>query len=195
MREKKNIFTGISAVLLVWLSLSTGCAKEPEVYLEKERGEETLTESTDSEKEEQPQEKIFVYVCGAVERPGVYELDPNQRVCDALKAAGGLTGDAAQEALNQAEPLSDGQMIRVLTTQEEQQSKEQAQEAESGLVNLNTADADTLMRLPGIGASKAEAILAYRKEHGGFQSIEELMQISGIKEGVYNKIKASITVN
>ena len=65
---------------------------------------------------------------------------------------------------------------------------------EKGKININTAGKDELMELTGIGEAKAESILRYREEHGGFQSIEELMQIEGIKEGVFNKIKDDITI-
>lgn len=181
---------------LLWELLITGCTKEEKVYLEEGSGKEQ-EENRDGSKngKEASQEEIVVYVCGAVKKPGVYELGADPRVCDALEAAGGFTEDADKEALNQAELLSDGQMLRVLTVQEAEQQKQQDRGSEGGQININTADIKTLMQLPGIGESKAEAILAYREEHGGFQSTEELMQISGIKEGVYNKIKKSITVN
>lgn len=188
--KKKWRSYGFFVLFLCVLFFSTGCKKEQEVYFEEEQTD--ISEDPKSEETEK-KESIFVYVCGAVQKPGVYELEADKRVCDALKAAGGLTQDAAAENLNQAETLSDGQMIRILTAEES--ANLQAEEAKSGLVNINTADAQELMQLSGIGASKADAIIAYREEHGAFQSIEELMNISGIKEGVYNKIKDSITVN
>lgn len=171
---------------------ATGCKKEEEVYL---KSEEDTTQEEAEPKEEDTQKggMIFVYVCGAVQNPGVYELEEDKRVCDALQAAGGLTEEAAAEELNQAQTLSDGQMIRVLTAEEK--VKSQAEAEKEGLVNINTAGAEELMQLPGIGQSKADAVIAYREEHGGFKTTEELMNISGIKEGVYNKIKDSITVN
>ena len=95
--------------------------------------------------------------------------------------------------------MSDGQMVRVPTKEEAQYGAESAEggakETDSGLVNINTADAGELMTLPGIGASKAESILSYRREQGSFASVEEIMNITGIKEGVYSKIKDYITVN
>ena len=154
---------------------------------------------SDSEKEKST-ENIFVYVCGAVQKPGVYEFLPGQRICDAIAAAGGLSEQAAGDSLNQAEVLSDGQMLRVLTTEEAaaatvQPGQETAESSRDGRVDINTADASALMSLPGIGQSKADAIIAYRNEHGAFKAPEELMNISGIKEGVYQKIKDSIKVN
>ena len=91
-------------------------------------------------------------------------------------------------------------LVRVLTTEEAaaetvQPGQETVESSRDGRVDINTADASALMSLPGIGQSKADAIIAYRNEHGTFKAPEELMNISGIKEGVYQKIKDSIKVN
>jgi competence protein ComEA len=100
--------------------------------------------------------------------------------------------------VNQAQVLSDGDMIKLPTWEEAAEAAETASDEEAastdGKVNINTADAAALMTLPGIGESKAKSILTYRQEHGDFSSGEELMNIPGIKEGVYSKIKDSITV-
>ena len=108
--------------------------------------------------------------------------------------------NACEDSINQAEEVSDGQMIRILTKEEAKEAPMQkegaaASEASDGKINLNTADAGALMTLPGIGESKARSILSYREENGGFSSVEEIMNITGIKEGVYSKIKEYITVN
>lgn len=190
MKKKGRVYRFVM-LFLCMLFFSTGCRKEQEVYLEEEEQEDTS--QNPKEEETDKKESIFVYVCGAVQKPGVYKLEADERVCDALEAAGGFTKEAAADNLNQAETLSDGEMIRVLTAEET--ANQQAEEEKNGLVNINTADAQELMQLSGIGQSKADAIIAYREEHGAFQSIDELMNISGIKEGVYNKIKDSITVN
>lgn len=142
----------------------------------------------------------YVYVCGAVKNPGVYSLSSGSRIYQAISLAGGLREDASEDSINQAEEVADGQMIKVLTVEEAQTSVEQTDAGEGmkeddGRVNLNTASADELMTLPGIGESKAMSILSYREERGGFGSIEELKNITGIKEGVYSKIKDYITVN
>ncbi|MCI8326786.1 MAG: competence protein ComEA [Lachnospiraceae bacterium] len=195
MKKKWNR-SFISALFLCVLFFGTGCKKGQEVYLEEKK--EIISEEKESSgdvKKKVQTEKIFVYVCGAVEKPGVYELGKEERICDAIKAAGGLKETAAAESLNQAEKLSDGQMVRVLTLEEQEMQKSQEAESEDGRININTADVQKLTSLPGIGASKAEAIIAYREEHGRFQSVEELMKISGIKEGTYRKIKDSITVD
>lgn len=152
----------------------------------------------------EPQE-IFVDVCGAVKQPGVYELSSDSRVFQAIEAAGGMTEEASGISVNQAQPLSDGQQVYVPTVQEaeegnlvpaatEAQGAGNSTATEDGIVNLNTADAETLKTLSGIGDSKAQAILAYREEHGGFSSIEEIMQVPGIKESTFAMIKDKIAV-
>ena len=137
---------------------------------------------------------LCVYVCGEVKSPGVYELPEGSRIVDAVEAAGGMTEAASGTWLNLAEPVSDGQKIEVPSEAEASELEKEQQEAQSGLVNLNTASAEELMTLTGIGESKAEAILSYREEHGGFEKPEELMEIPGIKEGVFEKIRDQVTV-
>ena len=137
---------------------------------------------------------LCVYVCGEVRAPGVYELPEGSRIVDAVEAAGGMTEAASGTWLNLAEPVSDGQKIEVPSETEASELEKEQQEVQSGLVNLNTASAEELMTLTGIGESKAEAILSYREEHGGFEKPEELMEIPGIKEGVFEKIRDQVTV-
>ena len=140
-------------------------------------------------------ESVVVYVTGAVLHPGVYEVGGNMRVSDAIEAAGGFKNNAAADYLNLAAQLSDGEKITVPTKKEAKALNKDDDSDESHLVNINTAAKEELMTLPGIGESKADAIIAYRQENGGYRNIEELMQISGIKEGVYSKILEYITVN
>ena len=132
-------------------------------------------------------------------------LDSGDRIYEAIALAGGLTEDASTAAVNQAETVSDGQMIFVPTIEEAEAgigvisevsgAATSEQEAVSdGRVNLNTASLTELMTLPGIGESKAQSILDYRAKNGGFSSVEEIMNVDGIKEGLYNRIKDSIKV-
>ncbi|MDO4444346.1 MAG: helix-hairpin-helix domain-containing protein [Bacillota bacterium] len=165
------------------------------------------------EKEAVREQTIFVDVCGAVNAPGVYQLPAGSRIFQAVDLAGGFREDAALELVNQAEALNDGQQIRIFTQEEARQQAETGaaldnsqmtnQETDiSGennssaeLVNLNRADKSALMTLTGIGETRAEAILAYRETHGGFSAVEELMQVEGIKEKTYEKLKDKITVD
>ena len=134
----------------------------------------------------------------------VYELDGSSRVFQAIEAAGGFLPEAAASAVNQAQPVSDGQQIYVPTQEEAEEGALPAaiQPADpgsettdaNGVVNINTADASALKSLSGIGDAKAQAILTYREEHGFFSSIEEIMQVPGIKESTFSAIKDKIAV-
>lgn len=147
---------------------------------------------------------IYIQVNGAVKYPGVYQLPAGARVFEAVELAGGMTEDAAGEAVNQALTLTDGEMITIYTQSEWTQMQsmsaaetspgEQTAQADDGKININTADLDTLCTIPGIGQTRAESILAYRKEQGSFGSIEEIMNVSGIKDGLFQKIKDKIKV-
>ncbi len=183
---------------------------------------------------EQPADStvIWVHVCGAVRKAGVYELPAGSRVFEAVQEAGGFAADADESYVNQAQRLSDGAKLVIPTVEQVEEAAgdsrteagrigivEQAgvQEAGYGVsaagtgdsdgrtdpvsvsadgrININTAPEAQLCEIPGIGATRAAAIAAYRQEHGGFSSIEEIMNVSGIKEGTYAKIKDRITVN
>lgn len=167
---------------------------------------------------------IYVDVCGAVVNPGVYELSLDSRVFQAIEKAGGYLPGAAASYLNRARSLYDGQQIYVPTqeevdsqtiplTQDEtaQDGVVQAGTAQTGTaadntadgtettqagqrINLNTADVSQLSTLTGVGESKALAIIAYREENGPFTSIEDIMNVPGIKEGTYEKIKDKIAI-
>lgn len=136
--------------------------------------------------------EIRVYVCGAVEKPGVVSLSEGSRAEDALAAAGGFAENAKRDYVNLAEWVTDGQKLYFPTLEEAEILIEQ--ESGNGLVNINTADVDTLCTLPGIGESRAKDIIAYREAHGAFASCEDIMQVSGIKNSVYSKISDMITV-
>ncbi len=149
-------------------------------------------EPTLEEPEQVPQ--IYVYICGAVQEPGVYVLPEGSRIISALEAAGGFLEEAAEEAINLAEPITDGMQITIPTKEEERVRKESAARESCGLVNLNTADITELCTLNGIGESKARAILAYRQEIGGFHSVEQLKEVSGIGDSLFTQIKDSIYI-
>lgn len=138
--------------------------------------------------------EIAVYVCGQVENPGVVYLTDGARVVDAIDAAGGLTEAADKEYVNLAAYVEDGEKLFIpdLTEGEELRKQEEARALD--YVNINTADAEQLMTLPGIGESKAQDIIAYRNAHGDFSAKEDLMKISGIKENLFAKIKDKIIV-
>lgn len=138
--------------------------------------------------------EICVYVCGAVEKPGVVFLPDGSRAADALEAAGGFAPGAAEEAVNLAARVSDGEKLFFPDREEYEAQAEAEVAAASGLVNINTADTAQLCTLPGIGESRAADIIAYREAHGDFAACEDIMQVPGIKESVYNKINGRIAV-
>lgn len=143
-------------------------------------------------------EPVIVHVSGAVVSPGVYEIDSGMRVYDAINAAGGFLDSASDDNLNLAQIITDGEKITVLTKKQAKKIKK-SDGGKSGtdnniLININTASKEELMNLPGIGEAKADAIIEYRENNGGFKSTDGIMGISGIKEGVYSKIEKYITV-
>ncbi len=166
---------------------------------------------------------ITVYVCGAVRNPDVYLLEDGERVNDAVHMAGGFSDDAGYEYLNLAAKLVDGQKVYIPTKREIEEAiaAGEAYTAEvnittsspgidapnnnkngatsqsgnaDGKVDINSATKETLMSLPGIGESKADKIIAYRQSNGGFSSVEDIMLVDGIKEGLFNKVKDKICV-
>ncbi|HBA97582.1 MAG TPA: competence protein ComEA [Lachnospiraceae bacterium] len=144
---------------------------------------------------------IAVYICGAVKHPGVYSFTTGQRLCDAVKAAGGFKKSAARSAVNLARRLSDSEQITIPTKKQaasrqgksQEKASETASFSENGLININTASREELMTLPGIGMSKADAVIGYRSSNK-FNSIEDIKNVTGIKDGVFNQIKDQITV-
>lgn len=138
--------------------------------------------------------ELRVYVCGAVKKPGVVALQAGARVEDALKAVGGFAEDADRNAVNLADWVSDGERIYFLTLEEAAEQEAEIAEAAGGLVNINTADAATLCTLPGIGEARAQDIITYRTQSGGFESTEDIMKVPGIKTSVFEKIRDKITV-
>ena len=134
---------------------------------------------------------VMVFVSGAVRSPGVYGFSGNARVYEAVERAGGFSDDADRTQVNLAETVFDGEMVKVPFIGE---SIDAGTTVSDGKVNLNTATKAELMALSGIGEAKAEAIIAYRTEHGRFQTTADIMKVSGIGEGLYSRIKDSIKV-
>ena len=168
--------------------------------------------------ETQP-EMIYVDVCGAIANPGVFQLATGSRVFQAIEAAGGYLPEAVQNCVNRAGVLTDGQQLYILTQEEmERQGLDPAEMAgasdgqmngsagtgqntgmtaqvqQDNRININTADEAQLTTLTGIGATRAQAIIAYREENGPFAAIEDIMNVQGIKEGTFAKIKDEIVV-
>ena len=187
-------------------------------------GKDTLDVDVDNESEavsdkEMQQAMIYVDVCGAVANPGVFQLAAGSRVFQAIEAAGGYLPEAALTCVNRAGVLTDGQQLYILTQEEmERQGLDPAemsgasdgqmngsagtgqntgmtaQVQQDNRININIADEAQLTTLTGIGATRAQAIIAYREENGPFAAIEDIMNVQGIKEGTFAKIKDEIVV-
>lgn len=199
MKKDKMIKIGILLITFFICGCLYSCqeSQKTKVSIE-ETSDSNETVITESETETQSDKKedtfIYVYICGEVQSPGVYQVEEGARLYQVVEMAGGILETASKNYLNLAECVTDGQKIVVPTIEEAEQLETSEGESSSGLVNINTANEETLTTLPGIGTSKAKSIIAYRESKGNFQSIEGLMEIEGIKEGVFSKIKDMITV-
>lgn len=166
--------------------------------------EETDTRSFDEEdfsivSESEEAAWIYVYICGAVENPDVYQVDEGSRLFEVIEMAGGFTPDADRASLNLARNVADGEQIVVYTLEETASgmtpvSEKGTVQSGSGLVNINKASLAELTGISGIGESRAQAIIDYREKNGGFRSVEEIKNVDGIKDGLFSKIKDYITV-
>lgn len=217
----KKWFPGILCCLMI---LFCGCGADPDLILQNADSlrEEVSVSSPEDQPESRSQEgssgqentgseqeetQICAYICGAVCNPGVYELEPDSRVFQLVGMAGGLTAEADEKGVNLAEVVADGQMIWIPTREESMAGQTAPAASSSGItpgssgegsdsqmININTASASELTALNGIGETKAEAIITYREEHGAFGTIDEIMQVDGIGQGTFDKIKDNITV-
>ena len=211
--KDNRLFVSVIAVLMVifcfflWMTCGAGNSMEAETsYTDvttlstssSKQGSKSLTEVSSQSKTEES-------VKGAVVKPGVYTLKAGTRVTDAIKAAGGMTEDADAKSVNLAASLSDEEVIYVATKDENlsvlgQSGTSQVSDkggqtnAKDGKINLNTATAEELQTISGIGAKRAEDIIAYRESHGGFQSVDDLKNVSGIGDKTLDKIRESIYV-
>jgi len=156
------------------------------------------------------QEKVLIHVCGSVVCPGVYECKNGDRVTDAVERAGGFSENAARDFLNLAEPVSDGMKIYVPSADEVRNGSAEkifspgdmsvtenmsVRSSEDDKVNINNASKEELMTLSGIGEVRAQSIIDYRNSSGPFKEIEDIRNVSGIKEGSFQKIKDRIRVH
>lgn len=154
------------------------------------------------EKNDNDSSSIFVEVKGAVKKPGVYSFQSGARVEEAIRRAGGFTSKADTLDINQAAKLEDSMMIYVRKRGEIERATQTQTAAtdipsdieKSQAVNVNQADAAELQTINGIGPAKAEAIITYREEHGEFQQIEDLRNISGFGEKTIERLKSELTV-
>lgn len=213
MNRKTKKYVKASVILLFFLGAGVWYFFFGKTAMEKQKNDTELTSILDTVKtetaitaipEEKVLEEVVVYVCGAVEEPGIYTLAADSRLYEAIAMAGGFSKEADPSYHNLARSIADGERIYILSAKETKllsaelrvSGEEGAGNSPTGTgsINLNTATAEQLMELPGIGEAKATAILAYRAKIGQFSDIEEIMNVSGIGEAMFEKIKDKITV-
>ena len=193
------IIIGTFAIVLVgifFLMYQKGSNEEELLWETVESTMASINDSTDSVQENPV---ILVDIKGEIKQPGVYELAHDARLNELILLAGGFTENAEVRQLNLAERLSDQQMIYVPNQNELTFSIDQLPQNESDLsqsstmVDINTSDLTELQKLPGVGPSKAQAIIDYREENGLFKSIEELLEVSGFGEKTYKIIRVLVS--
>ncbi len=154
------------------------------------------TNNKDEKAEDKHDEKIFVDVKGAVKHPGVFETTKDKRVKDLIEEAGGLLEDADTSTLNLSQKVKDQMVIYVLKHGEKpKQISDGGTSSSSGdVININTANLEQLMKISGVGKTKAEAIISYREKNGDFKKKEDITKVRGIGKATFEKIKDKIEV-
>lgn len=150
----------------------------------------------DEKAEDKHDEKIFVDVKGAVKHPGVFETTKDKRVKDLIEEAGGLLDDADTSTLNLSQKVKDQMVIYVLKHGEKpkQISDGGSSSSNADVININTANKEQLMKISGVGKTKAEAIISYREKNGDFKKKEDITKVHGIGKATFEKIKDKIEV-
>lgn len=203
--NRKRIMILIGSALFLCLSgmfcymIETQTKKEEtwistENVVTMDNGNASNVDEIESSNEKETKESIKVYICGAVNTPGVYELSSGERLVDLLDLCGGFLEEADSTCVNLAQYLEDGEKIYIMTKEEQKTAIDQKEEESDCRININTATLEELMTLPGIGKAKAERIITYREQTTHFASIDEIMKIDGIKDCVYKKIKDFIKI-
>ena len=154
------------------------------------------TNNKDEKAEKRHDEKIFVDVKGAVKHPGVFETTKDKRVKDLIEEAGGLLDDADTSTLNLSQKVKDQMVIYVLKHGEKpkQISDGGSSSSNTDVININTANKEQLMKISGVGKTKAEAIISYREKNGDFKKKEDITKVRGIGKATFEKIKDKIEV-
>ena len=153
------------------------------------------TNNKDERAENRHDEKIFVDVKGAVKHPGVFETTKDKRVKDLIEEAGGLLDDADTSTLNLSQKVKDQMVIYVLKHGEKpKQISDSSSSSNTDVININTANKEQLMKISGVGKTKAEAIISYREKNGDFKKKEDITKVRGIGKATFEKIKDKIEV-
>ena len=183
----------VIAVVVVIIATTVG------IYMYKQTQENTVSYYDNEEQSEETHiSQITVHITGAINNPGVIILEEGARIVDALEAAGGETEEADINRLNLAYVLEDGEKLYIPSKNEEEQEyitqgKDNMSEGQSK-ININSAQIEELITLPGVGEATANKIIEYRKENGKFKKIEDLKNVPGIGDSKYENIKTMIRV-
>ena len=192
-KHKRAVQYGICAVFLIITGLIYLSGRKNASVSENTFADNVVSSSIEDSwhmESESSVEDIYVYICGHVNSPGVVKCLKGTRLYEAVAMAGGADDLADMSAVNLAALVADGEMIYIPAYGEDISVEEQTE----GIVNINKATESELMTLPGIGSSRAADIVRYRTDNGRFQTIEDIMKVSGIKEAAFNKIKNYICV-
>ncbi|GAA1847032.1 helix-hairpin-helix domain-containing protein [Microbacterium koreense] len=157
--------------------------------------EHVVYEATPASSPPASDNEVFVHVSGAVVNPGLYALERDQRVVDAIAAAGGFAPDAQEGGVNLARAVNDGELLVVPRVGEETIDAGGAGGViADGRVNLNTADIAALETLPRIGPALAQRIVEWREANGGFRVVEDLLAVSGIGDKMFESLRELVFV-
>lgn len=205
IRNKQNIILAIMVIIIVLVFSISNYIKQQKVYVLSDGAEENIIwdHNENNMIEQSEAGKIVVHIEGEVEKPGVYELKKDSRVYDAIDAAGGLLKGADRRRINLAKKITDEEYIYIANKNEENIEITYRENLlmptdvieNTNLININRANIMELKELPGIGDVLAGRIIEYRDEKGGFKSIEEIKNVSGIGDKRFSDIKDKVTIN
>ena len=195
-----TILIGIIIFLFFIISYFTGGKSK----LNKNNNESIFVEENESmevisKKEEKESTKIVVDIKGEVKKPDIYWLEEDSIIEDLINIAGGVTEEGDLSKINRAEKLNNHEVVVIPNINDEESEGETIISStinnnKDNKININTANSEELDSLSGIGPSKAEAIIKYREENGNFKTIEEIKNVTGIGEGLFEKFKENITI-
>ncbi|MBP1968727.1 competence protein ComEA [Virgibacillus natechei] len=191
--KKSSFFIALAGIILAFLFFTRAGGGE-ENNTEFDAVTPTLDEGPEQDNDIGPNETVaFVDIKGAVVKPGVYEMDTDDRVDDLIQIAGGFTEDADQSQVNLAQKVQDEMSITIPMEGEETQEGNNTS-TDSGKVKINDATQEEIESLNGVGPSKAQAIIDFRDEYGLFQTPEDLLEVSGIGETTLENLLDAIQV-
>lgn len=160
------------------------------VYIESDT---KVVESTEISTNEYVTNEIVAHIVGEVKKPGVYTIKKGARIVDLVDTAGGFTPEADYESINLAAYVEDAQQVIIKNVnQKVDKSENTSQNSSVTLININTAEKEELKALSGVGDVLAESIINYREKNGGFKTIAEIKNVSGIGDKIYEDIKDNI---